>query len=227
MDSIITLYHGSPEVIVAPLFVAGNPHNDFGLGFYCSESAELAKEWSCRGQELGVANSYSLDCSGLECFDLTSPGYSILNWLAVLLENRTFDISNPVPAQIREYILETFLPDYKSADIIRGYRADDSYFTFAKDFLNNTISLSQLSRAMHLGLLGEQVVLKSRRAFDALSFVRAIAADGNLYYARRLERDSSARKNYNSLRMEGLPADDLLAIDIVRNKYTNDDIQIR
>lgn len=80
---------------------------------------------------------------------------------------------------------------------------------------------------MHLGLLGEQVVLKSRRAFDALSFDRAIAADGNLYYARRLERDHKARHNYHSLRMEGLRDDDLLAIDIVRNKYTNDDIQIR
>jgi len=80
---------------------------------------------------------------------------------------------------------------------------------------------------MHLGPLGEQVVLKSRRAFDALSFERAIAADGNLYYARRLEKDHKARHNYHSLRIEGLRDDDLLAIDIIRNKYTNDDIQIR
>lgn len=37
----------------------------------------------------------------------------------------------------------------------------DSYFSFAEDFLNNAISVSKLSKAMKLGNLGEQIVLKS------------------------------------------------------------------
>ena len=42
--------------------------------------------------------------------------------------------------------------------MIIGYRADDSYFSFANAFLNNTLSLEQLKEAMYLGKLGEQVI---------------------------------------------------------------------
>ena len=33
----------------------------------------------------------------------------------------------------------------KNYDVIIGYRADDSYFAFAQDFLNNAISLNTLN----------------------------------------------------------------------------------
>ncbi|MDO4418620.1 MAG: DUF3990 domain-containing protein [Eubacteriales bacterium] len=48
---------------------------------------------------------------------------------------------------------------------IIGYRADDSYFTFAQDFVSGVIPLSKLSEAMHLGRLGERIVFKSREEF--------------------------------------------------------------
>ena len=51
-----------------------------------------------------------------------------------------------------------------------GYRADDSYFSFAQDFINGTISYRQLNRAMHLGKLGQQFVLKSKKAFERIAF---------------------------------------------------------
>ena len=53
--------------------------------------------------------------------------------------------------------------DYQNQDAIIGYRADDSYFSFAQDFINGTISYRQLNNAMHLGKLGQQFVLKSQR----------------------------------------------------------------
>ena len=59
-------------------------------------------------------------------------------------------------------------------DFIKGYRADDSYFSFAAAFLNNTISLSQLEKAMVLGKLGEQIVAKSEKAFDRLAYISAV-----------------------------------------------------
>ncbi len=77
--------------------------------------------------------------------------------MAILLKNRTFVISQGIASAAREYMLRTFLPPYGEYDVIRGYRADDSYFSFASAFLNNTISLEQLGRAMTLGKLGEQV----------------------------------------------------------------------
>lgn len=46
MEKKITLFHGSEKVIEHPVFGAGKKHNDFGLGFYCTESEALAKEWA-------------------------------------------------------------------------------------------------------------------------------------------------------------------------------------
>ena len=76
--------------------------------------------------------------------DLNAPGYTMLHWLTILLENREFDTSAPLAAEAKEYLMNTFHLDYKSADIIIGYRADDSYFSFASDFINGAISYRQL-----------------------------------------------------------------------------------
>ena len=41
-----TLYHGSKDIIEHPRYGAGKPYNDYGRGFYCTESLDLAKEWA-------------------------------------------------------------------------------------------------------------------------------------------------------------------------------------
>jgi hypothetical protein len=75
----------------------------------------------------------------LEILNLSNTKYSILNWLAVLVNNRTFRIRSQIAVQAKEYLLNHFLLDISEFDVIIGYRADDSYFSFALDFLNNTI----------------------------------------------------------------------------------------
>ena len=137
----LKLYHGSANIIEKPELGLGNAKNDYGLGFYCTEHIELAKEWACAENRDGFANEYELEMDGLTVLNLSEAEYHILNWLAILLENRTFVIERGLPSAAKEYILSEFLPDYKRADVIRGYRADDSYFSFASAFLNNTISL--------------------------------------------------------------------------------------
>ena len=42
------IYHGSKDIIKKPIYGIGNPKNDYGLGFYCTENLELAKAHSCR-----------------------------------------------------------------------------------------------------------------------------------------------------------------------------------
>ena len=73
--------------------------------------------------------------------------------------------------------------DLSGYDVIIGYRADDSYFSFARAFIGNEISLNQLSYAMRLGKLGEQIVLKSPAAFDAIRFISCEGVDNTEYYA--------------------------------------------
>ena len=218
-----TLYHGSKQIILRPAFGKGNPENDYGLGFYCTREAELAREWACSEEDDGFANRYLLQTEGLSCLHLNNDGYHILNWLAILLENRRFDLSSPVSVRARQYILDTFLPDYKGYDLIEGYRADDSYFSFSRAFLANGITLEQLSRAMRLGKLGEQVVLRTPAAFDAISFVEAVPVDASIYYIRRLARDRGARDDYKKMLTE-TPADQETYVStIINEKWNNDD----
>ena len=198
-----TLYHGSNQIIRIPTYGKGNPQNDYGLGFYCTLEPELAKEWACAEDDDGFANKYMLETEGLTCLHLNGGGYHILNWLAILLENRRFDLSSPVSIRARQYILDTFLPDYKEYDLIEGYRADDSYFSFSRAFLANGITLEQLRRAMRLGKLGEQVVLRTPAAFEALSFIEVIKIisnwDCNIIFFDELLDSAVDKNNLDSL----------------------------
>ena len=219
----ITLFHGSTKVVEKPILGVGNPKNDYGLGFYCTENLELAKEWASAERNDGFANSYEMDIEGLDILRLNKTPYHILNWLAILLKNRTFVLSQGLPSEAKAYLLENFLPDYQQYDLIIGYRADDSYFSFANAFLNNTISLEQLRKAMYLGKLGEQVVLKSEKAFSKIIFIESIPVDSNLYYPKRQARDRQAREDYQKEKNATSPVDAIYMIDILRQKWTTDD----
>ena len=220
-------YHGSENVIGRPAFGVGNSRNDYGLGFYCTEHLELAKEWACAENRDGFANEYELDWEGLTVLDLSDRRYHILNWMAILLKNRTFVLSQGIAATARAYMLETFLPPYEEYDVIRGYRADDSYFSFASAFLNNTISLEQLGRAMALGALGEKIVLQSERAFGQIRFLGAVPAENGTYYPQRTARDRKARENFRDEKSRGTVLEETYIIDIVRNGWKNDDSRLR
>ena len=222
------IYHGSPLIIEVPEFGKGNPMNDYGLGFYCTEDIVLAKEWACKTPKDGFANKYSIDKTGLDILNLTSGDWHILNWLAILLENRSFEIGNPVAKDAKEYILQTFLPDYKSRDIIIGYRADDSYFSYAKAFLNGGIPLMVLAKAMKLGKLGEQICIRSKVAFSRLQYIDATLAGGQEYYIKRTARDTKAREDYlKLLDLSARDKDSIYILDILRQEWKNDDERLR
>lgn len=227
MPNKITIYHGSPKIIENPVFGTGNPQNDYGLGFYCTESEELAKEWACSVETDGFANQYTLDLTDLSVLSLTGGDYHILNWLFVLLENRKFRIGGDIARLAKSYVSENFAVDYKGYDIIRGYRADDSYFSFASAFLNNTISLTQLEKAMVLGKLGEQVVLKSEKAFGAIKFVEASSAPKEIYFPKKLARDTAAREDFQKEKGRGSLLTEKYMMDIIREGWSNDDERLQ
>lgn len=222
------VYHGSKDIIKKPEFGKGNVRNDYGLGFYCTESINLAKEWACSNNETnGYANKYELDLNEYNVLDLRKNEYSILNWIAILLKFRTFDVNSALSLQAKEYILNNFYIDVENYDIIIGYRADDSYFSFAKDFVNNTISVEQLAKAMQLGELGIQIVLKSQKAFDKIKFVNYEVAECDEYYVKRVSRDHKARTAYSDYRKQNNISDDLFVVDIIRQGIKNGDEILR
>ena len=171
-----------------------------------------------------IANKYSIYTTGLKILDLTNKRYSILNWVAILLKHRTFDLSNEISKQAKEYLIKNFYIDVDEYDIVIGYRADDSYFSFARDFINNTISLRQLSKAMELGQLGKQVVIISKLAFDKLHFEGFDTADRLEYFIKRKTRDEKAREDYlKGTRKSSILANDVFVVDIMRKGLKDGD----
>lgn len=220
------LYHGSPTIIQAPEFGKGKSYNDYGKGFYCTEHLELAKEWACTENTDGYANKYEIDTTELSVLDLSSKEYTILHWLALLVEYRKFRISTPVMKRGVAWLKEHFLIDLAPYDAVVGYRADDSYFSFARAFINNEISLKQLSYAMRLGKLGEQFVLKSPTAFEKIRFVSYEIADNTVYYAKRKVRDDEARAAFRA-ELEKDDIDGLYMRDMIREGVKADDPRLR
>lgn len=221
------LFHGSPNIIEKPIHGYGKPYNDYGLGFYCTDSLPMAKEWGVGKDKDGYANCYELECDGLRILNLNTSDYCILHWLTVLLKNREFDIPSGLALEAKEYLLANFSVDYESYDAIIGYRADDSYFSFAQDFINGTISYRQLNNAMHLGKLGQQFVLKSKTAFDRIHFVGSELAASNEWYAKKIQRDKTARREYFSVERNRRERGDLYIMQIIDEEMTSDDARLR
>ena len=224
MDKIITLYHGSEKVIDTPTFGVGKKTNDFGLGFYCTETEGLAKEWAVSSLRDGFSNRYTLDTECMNILNLNSPEYTILNWIAVLVEHRVFSIKTPIARKAKKYLIDNFGINVNSYDLITGYRADDSYFDYAETFLNNGISVEQLAKAMRLGKLGEQIVLKSKFAFSRIQFEGFEVAEKEEFYVLRKARDDEANQLYFDMLEEEI--DGLYIQDIIRGGITNDDPRI-
>ena len=162
--------------------------------------------------------------SGLKILDLTDKRYSILNWVAILLKFRTFDLSNDISIQAKEYLLKNFYIDVNNYDIVIGFRADDSYFSFARDFVNNTIPVRKLSQAMELGQLGKQVVIVSELAFSKLHFEGFETADRLVYFTKRKARDEKAREDYlKGTRKSATLINDIFVMDIIRKEFKDGD----
>ena len=221
------VYHGSDHIVKTPLYNGSKRTNDYGYGFYTTENKELAMEWACSDNRDGFANIYELNTDGLEILNLNDPQYNILNWLAVLTKYRSYWQSGSVAEEAKNYLQENFFVDPSEYDIVIGYRADDSYFSFAQDFVSGAISLRKLSEAMRLGKLGEQVVLKSEKSFSHIRFIDAEPAAAETYFEKKSIRDRDARRAYRLSRQKEENIHELYMLDIMREEIKNGDPRLR
>lgn len=220
------LYHGSDHVIKRPEFGAGKKHNDYGRGFYCTENIELAKEWAVSEDADGYVNKYSIDTSHLSILDINSEQYTMLHWLGILLKNRIFTLSTPLEREAKKYILDNFNISLDGIDIVKGYRADDSYFSYARDFISGVISYEQLSKALRLGMLGEQYCLVSQKAFTEIEYVGNEYVDSEERYPRKMLRDMYARQGYRNMEKEEYRKGELYITKIIDEEIKKDDLRI-
>ena len=221
------IYHGSDKIIDKPVYGKGKKYNDYGRGFYCTDDIDLAREWAVDEDRDGYANSYEIDISKLALIDLNSEEYCVIHWITVLMKNRRFELSTPLAKEAFNYLTENFAVDLDKYDVIKGYRADDSYFSYAQDFINGVISVAQLSKALHLGNLGEQIVMKSRKSFDAIKYTGSENVAASEWYVRKMDRERKARKEYFAMSKDNYVKGDLYMPRIIDEEVTADDPRLR
>ena len=166
MEKLI-LFHGTPDRIVVPTFGKGEEKHDYGQGFYLSESIDLAKEWAvCRpNEEKGWVHKYELETDGLRILDFQDKG--VLPWLAELMKHRDAADSKRYRMLAKKFI-EKYGIDTESYDVIRGWRANASYFYIAKEFVRDNIDMDILEELLSLGGLGIQYCIKTELAYSEL-----------------------------------------------------------
>ena len=224
----IRLLHGTDHIIERPDISIGNPHNDYGKGFYCTRLDEMAREWACKKNTDGFVNIYSFDMDGLKVLNLLDGKHSVLNWIALLLKYRTFKLDSEIAIDARNYMIEHYAADLAAYDVVIGYRADDSYFQYAQSFVSNALPLRSLNRALKLGSLGEQIAVISANGFARLSFIDAYGVDKTVYFPKFLDRDEKAIEVYRKeIRDNKSYRDDLFVMDILREEMSGDDPRIQ
>lgn len=214
------IYHGSNEIVEKPLLEKGKLNNDFGQGFYCTKDLDKAKQWACRDSNNGIVNKYELNIDKLKVLDLTSSNYNVLNWIAILLKNRQFDVSN-IAVTVKDYLIKNFTIDTKAYDVVIGYRADDSYFSFARSFVSNSLSINNLEKALKLGNLGKQIVLVSNKAFKNIRYIESYVISDSKYHNEFISNDVKARKELEKISDDF--SNGIYAVDILRMKLKNND----
>ena len=196
----IILYHGSPDKEIKPAFGLGENRHDYGKGFYLTENIDLAKEWAvCRPDETnGWVHKYMLNMDGLRVLDFQNE--NILSWLAELMKHRDAADSKRYRMLAKKFIDKYGIPteDY---DVIKGYRADASYFYIAKAFVRDEVDVDILEELLSLGGLGLQYCIKSQKAFDNLIEIKEdiIPVQFSEYNEKYNERDIAAREKMKRL----------------------------
>ncbi len=77
---------------------------------------------------------------------------------------------------------------------VNGYRADDSYISVIEIFFKNQLSVDEVERMFRQGNMGQQVFIKSPKAFEALRFVGAERLTENKYFLEHEENKDNQTK---------------------------------
>ena len=164
----IILYHGSPDETVTPKFGLGEEKHDYGKGFYLTESLELAKEWAVYRPNAsnGWVHEFELDTEELNILDFQE--YSALTWLAELMKHRDAADSKRYRILSKQFIEKFGISTYEY-DVIKGWRANASYFYIAKSFVRDEVDIDILEELLALGGLGIQYCIKTEQAYKKLS----------------------------------------------------------
>lgn len=223
-DNVLTLYHGSDHKVPKPLFGFGKPDNDYGSGFYTTMDKEKAAEWAAsNGTNEAYINQYEIDVTGCNVVHLDD--YGVLTWIAEIIKNR--GARGESAAELGKYIVDAYAIDLSTADIVVGYRADDSYLDIVDAFLQNQLDIDEVERLFRKGELGSQYFIKSEKAFQLLQYkgyeiINAKNYENLTEVKARTEVAKFLRQRGNQILLNGFHPSGIIARDAAFGNYEFD-----
>lgn len=168
MMEMIRVFHGSDHIVKHPAYLGGKADNDYGNGFYTTEYEERARSWAALNgnPDSSIVNIYQINIHDLNILDLND--YGVLAWIVEVAANRGTE--QEATAIVAERLIANYRIDTTECDIIKGYRADDSYTQVIEAFLLNQINLYEVERLFYKGSLGNHIFLKSEEAFRRIEW---------------------------------------------------------
>ena len=146
--ALMTVYHGSGDIVEVPEIREGRYTKDFGSGFYCTVIREQAERWAQR-MPIPRVNTYTVrlqdELKILEFPDMTD------EWLDFIVNCR-----HGVP---HEY------------DIVIGAMADDQIYNFVADYLDGALTREQFWVLAKFKYPTHQIAFCSNRSLECLEFV--------------------------------------------------------
>ncbi len=216
------LYHGSDHIIKEPSYGYGSTDNDYGCGFYLTEDIEMARLWAVANgsPEKAVVNKYEIFVGSFKEYNLDT--FGLLAWVSEIIYNR--GLSNEALKEFGNKLASKYKVNMENADIISGYRADDSYIDIEEDFLLNRFSIEEVEKLYKEGELGRQYCLKSREAFSKIKFLGHEDVDITKYDAKYEKKITDRVQQIRQERIdlilnEGYVPKGILARDAIKNDY--------
>ena len=220
---IKTLFHGSAKIVEKPELNYSKLNDDFGRGIYLTENENFAKECAVTYKQNGYLNKYYLELDGLNVLDLTVKPYNLLNWIALILNNRLFCLFSGLSKRGKEYLLNNHLPDIRGYDVVIGYSADNSVFAFIQEFLEGKTSYQQLKKSIREADLPKQVVIIDDIALDRLSFACVESVSYQPYYRLKQIRDENLRAVYFKEKTKFNRKNDLYIDNFINEEVSQND----
>lgn len=216
------LYHGSDHKIPVPEYGKGKKDNDYGQGFYMTADIDKAAEWAiANGSDTSIINKYNIDLSNLNIINLDK--YGILTWIAEIISNR--GVRGEQSEILGEKIADKYKIDISQADIVIGYRADDSYMDIVEAFLQNQIDIDEVEKMFYKGKLGLQYFIQSPKAFELLQFKGYEIVNETQYpkyrddIIARIEVSKFLKQRSNQILLNGFYPLGITARDAVKYTY--------
>ena len=99
--------------------------------------------------------------------------------------------------------------------MVIGYRADDNYFRFPKQFIEGNLAVDDLEKIYLLGDLGIQYVFMSEKAVSSLNFAGVINCEKS-FIGTYYQIVSEASKEFDQILMLPKVSSKKYIIDLIR-----------